>query len=83
EGGKALRGHGSIHWTLERERRGGPVFLEFWLGTMQVGEIRHEDGQGWARFEVPLQESPGGIEVRVRTPVAAERHFCWEGVIRK
>lgn len=82
EGGEGLRGHGSIHWTLERERRGGPVFLEAWAGGQLAGVVRHDDGQGWVLFEVPLGGARGEIEVRVRAPDAAERHFCWEAVIR-
>ena len=83
--GATLRGHGSIHWTLEREQRGGPVFLEWWLDGVLLGTVKHEDGQGWAPFELPLGErgrEGARIEARIHAPDARERHFCWEASLR-
>jgi hypothetical protein len=57
------------------------VFLEAWAGGELAGVVRHDDGQGWALFEIPLG-GERGFEVRVRAPDAAERHFCWEAVVR-
>ncbi len=79
--GQRLRGHGSLHWTLERERRGSPVMLDVLVDGESVGGVRHEDGQGWAAFELPLGKHAGtsaSVSVRVHSDDAAERHFCWQ-----
>jgi hypothetical protein len=83
--GSELRGHGSIHWTLEREQRGTPVELEAFIDDEPLGTFRHEDGQGWVLFRMPLGRHAGKVsarvELRVRSASASERHFCWEAAL--
>jgi hypothetical protein len=47
-----------------------------------VGTVRHEDGEGWKLFTVPLgahaEERTATVTFRVRTTNANERHLCWE-----
>ena len=79
--GQRLRGHGGLHWTLERERHGAPVFVEVRVADEPVGQVRHDDGQGWAAFELPLGRHAGTsapVEVRIWSPDSGERHFCWQ-----
>lgn len=84
--GERIRGHGSIHWTLEREQRGTPVTLDVLVDGEPVGSVRHDDGQGWALFELPLgphaHKPSAQVTFRIHSPTAYERHFCWEADTR-
>lgn len=84
--GRVLRGHGSIHWTLEREQRGAPVFIDIAIDGQPLGTVRHDDGQGWALFELPLGPHAGKtaalVEFSVHSPNTSERQFCWEADTR-
>lgn len=80
-----LRGHWSIHWTLEREQRGAPIFLDAFVEGEHIGQARHDDGQGWAVFELPLGEharETGSLELRIHSPDAADRQICFDADLR-
>jgi hypothetical protein len=80
--GSVIRGHMSLHWTLERARGGAPIDVEVAVDGDTVGTVRHEDGEGWKLFTVPLgahaEERTATVTFRVRTTNANERHLCWE-----
>lgn len=83
---RVLRGHVGIHWTLEREGRGAPVFVDAFVDGEMVGQARHDDGQGWALFELPLgrhADATADLELRIHSPHADGRHVCWEADVRE
>ena len=80
--GRVVRGHLSIHWTLEREERGTPVTFDVDVDGARVGSVRHEDGEGFRPFEIPLGEHAGTsareVTFHIASPSSNERHVCWE-----
>lgn len=80
--GGVIRGHLSIHWTLEREKRGAPVELDVDVDGQRIGTAHHEDGDGWRAFELPLgthaNTTAREVAFHVRSASANERHVCWE-----
>lgn len=84
--GTVIRGHLSIHWTLEREKRGAPVDLDVEVDGERVGTTRHEDGTGWKAWEIPVGTHANTVarEVafRVHSDNTNERHVCWEADTR-
>lgn len=84
--GRELRGHQSIHWTLERDRPGTPVVLSLRVDGVEVGRDVHRDGEGWRPFSLPLGELAGRrareVELRIESERADQRHVCWEADTR-
>jgi hypothetical protein len=78
--GKTLRGYATLPWWLEREKKGAPVDLEVAIDETVIGRYRHEDGQGFRRFEMPTGAFAGknaNVELRVSTRRARDRQFCF------
>lgn len=84
--GDVIRGHMSIHWTLEREKRGAPVFLEVAIDGERVGEVKHLDGEGWAPgFTIPLGSRARSTAREVTFSLRSsgrDRQVCWEADAR-
>ena len=80
--GERLVGHGGMYWIVERERRGAPIVMSVSVDGEPVGEVVHRDGDGWARFEIPLGTFAGRRGASVTFAVSSEdyrdRHFCFE-----
>ena len=79
--GTHLVGHAGIHWMTERVRRGAPVELMARVDGHEIGRWIHADGDGWARFEMPIDTATGGtrgrVELTVSAPDPQHRHFCF------
>jgi hypothetical protein len=84
--GRVIRGHGGMYWIIERERKGAPVVLTVRVDGEEIGRVTHEDGQGWASFELPLGAHAGKksatVELAVSSPSYQHRHFCFEADTR-
>ena len=79
--GARIVGHGGIYWMIERERAGAPVELAVTVDGDAIGRVVHEDGEGWARFELPLGEHAGrrgAVSFLVSSVDWHDRHFCFE-----
>jgi hypothetical protein len=84
--GRVIRGHGGMYWIIERDRKGAPVVLAVRVDGEEIGRVTHEDGQGWASFELPLGAHAGKksatVELAVSSPNYQHRHFCFEADTR-
>jgi hypothetical protein len=84
--GDRIVGHGGIDWITERGRKGAPVTLRVEIDGSEIGRVVHRDGDGWARFEIPVGAHAGRPAARVRfaigTPQYLHRHFCFEARMR-
>ena len=80
--GEQLVGHGGMYWIVERERAGAPVQLSVRIDGDEVGRVFHADGDGWARFSLPLGAHAGKsralVEWRISSPDHRHRHYCFE-----
>lgn len=80
--GDRLVGHGGMYWIIEREKKGAPVHLSVAVNGEPIGEHVHRDGDGWARFEIPLGRFAGRRDAEVTFAVRSDdyrdRHFCFE-----
>ena len=84
--GEVIAGHGGMYWIIERELSGAPIQLTVRVDGDAVGEVVHQDGQGWASFELGLgahARAPGAeVEFAVSSPDYRNRHFCFEAHTR-
>lgn len=83
--GSKIVGYGGLPYFLERESKGTPVRLEVFVGDRRLGELIHDDGQGWRRFELSTQPLAGeshDVEFRVSSRKAHQREFCFQADIR-
>lgn len=83
--GERIVGHLGMYTIIERVR-GAPIELEVSVDGERLATIRHEDGEGWKRFDVPLGAHGGAssatVELGVRSPDYVDRHFCFEATVR-
>lgn len=83
--GSKIIGYGGLPYFLERESEGAPVELEVLVDDRRLGDMTHEDGEGWKRFEFSTQPFAGerhDIEFRVSARKAHQREFCFQADIR-
>lgn len=84
--GETIEGHSGMYWIIERERKGAPVTISVRVDGEEIGQVTHADGDGWARFELPLgrhaRKAHASVEFGVSTPSYLHRHFCFEATSR-
>lgn len=83
--GQVIRGYGGLSWFLMRDGVGTPIDLEIRIGEDRLGVIRHQDQEGWSRFEVSTGRHQGtraDVEFRIRSQNSFERHFCFQADTR-
>jgi len=84
--GKTIHGHGGMYWIIERPKKGAPITLTVRVDGETIGQVVHEDGQGFAPFELPLGKHAGKegaeVEFAVSSPNYRDRHFCFEADTR-
>jgi hypothetical protein len=84
--GRVIRGHSGMYWVTERERKGAPITLTVRVDGDPIGDVVHEDGDGFRLFELPLGAHAGErareVEFAVRSPNYRDRHFCFEADTR-
>ena len=84
--GDVIAGHGGMYWIIERELGGASVTLGVRVNGAPLGELVHNDGDGWAAFEMPLGAQAHAraavVEFAVSSPNYQHRHFCFEAVTR-
>jgi hypothetical protein len=80
--GDVIVGRSGLYWIVERSRAGAPITLDVRVDGALVGSVVHEDGQGFAPFELPLgahgQKSTATVELSVHADDVRHRHFCFE-----
>lgn len=80
--GDTIVGHSGLYWIVERNRAGAPVTLDVRVDGALVGSVVHEDGEGFAPFELSLgahgQKSTATVELSVHADDVRHRHFCFE-----
>ena len=78
--------YGGLFYEHERENLGLPVDLEVRAEGRLLGRLRHEDGDGWKRAEMPmppeLRGGRGRLEIAVTAPNPHMRTFCWAATVR-
>jgi hypothetical protein len=83
--GKVISGHGGLPYLFEREWHGAPIELDVLVGGQPIGTFRHEDGEGWKRFELSTSAFAGRtepVDFRVRSRSTKERQFCFQASVR-
>ncbi|MEZ4307131.1 MAG: hypothetical protein R3F14_03690 [Polyangiaceae bacterium] len=84
--GETIEGHGGIYWMIEREKKGAPVTIAVRVDGEEIGRVTHADGEGWARFDLPLgrhaRAEGAEVEFGVSSADHRHRHFCFEATSR-
>jgi hypothetical protein len=83
--GTAIVGYGGLPYFFERESRGTPIELEVLVAGQAVGTWKHEDGEGWKRFEFSTGAYSGQrqpVEFHVRSAQTRSRQFCFQASAR-
>ncbi len=83
--GTRLVGYGGLPWFLERETSGAPVTLDVFIDDKKLGQMTHEDGEGWKRFELstePFAQERHSVEFRVSAKRTHQREFCFQVDVR-
>jgi hypothetical protein len=78
--GKVIRGHAALPYWIERWGKGGAITLEVEIGEQEVGEVQHEDGEGWKPFEISTERFAGqraAVVFEVRGRKGGQRQFCF------
>jgi hypothetical protein len=67
-----------VHWVTERNRDGSRVTLTARTGDTVLGELAHEDGDGWTTVEIAVPEGLRGVRpVTFEVEGAPGHPFCW------
>lgn len=72
--------HAGVHWVSERSRDGAPVTLRVREGSTVLGELVHEDGDGWATSVIAIDAARRGTTATLTFEVTSDapgRPFCW------
>jgi hypothetical protein len=83
--GQSITGYGALPYFLERESKGTPVELDVLVDGERLGRFRHEDGEGWKKFEFSTARYSGGthaVEFRVSSKRSRAREFCFQAAVR-
>jgi hypothetical protein len=84
--GERVVGHAGMYWMIERTLAGAPIDLAVRVDGDEIGSVRHVDGDGWKRFELPLGSHAGAasatVEIAISSPAYVDRHFCFEATVR-
>jgi hypothetical protein len=83
--GAFVVGHMGLPYLHERDGGAAPVGLAIRAGEEELGALRHRDGDGWARFALPLGGRPGeaaGVSFHISGEGAEGRPLCWEARLR-
>lgn len=78
--GRSIVGYGGISWFTERESKGTPIEMDVLVDGKKLGDYRHEDGDGWARFELATAEYAGSahqVEFQIKSKRSRLREFCF------
>lgn len=76
--------YGGLYYEHERMREGGPVHARVFVDGKLVGQMIHEDGDGWKRLEFLTAggERLGQIRIEVSAANPRKRSFCWSATVR-
>ncbi len=84
--GERIVGHLGMYWMIERDGAGAPVTLTVRVAGEPIGSVRHEDGEGWKRFELSTEGHRGAeaatVELVVTTDDYTHRHVCLQAEAR-
>jgi hypothetical protein len=83
--GDRIVGHGALPYFLERESDGTPVELTVSVAGELLGKFRHEDGEGWKRFEFSTAQYAGqthDVEFTTSSKRSHQREFCFQADVR-
>ena len=79
--GSKIHGHAGAGWLIERDRAVPPFTIKVVVAGQEVGRVRHEPGDFWKPFEVPLAEpsarQTADVEFRV-SATGGGTHVCFE-----
>lgn len=84
--GERIVFYGGLYYEDEREKRGGEIVARISIDDQPVAEMRHHDGDGWAKLEIDTRDFLGktasiGVETTAHDP--HRRSFCWAASIRR
>lgn len=83
--GHSITGYGALPYFLERDAKGTPVELDVRVDGDSLGRFKHEDGQGWKRFEFDTARFVGeahDVEFRISSKRSRAREFCFQAAVR-
>jgi hypothetical protein len=83
--GGVIHGHHGLQAEAERMKNGPPVTLTFSVGGRPIGTVVHNDGMGWAGFELPTPElsgQNGDLVAEIASTGGNRRHYCFEADTR-
>jgi hypothetical protein len=83
--GASIAGYAGLPYLFERESHGSPIELEALVAGQPVGSWKHQDGEGWKRFEFSTSAFAGqrqSVDFHVRSRQLRSRQFCFQATTR-
>jgi hypothetical protein len=83
--GKRITGFTGAPYLIDRETKGAVIELTVVVDGETVGEMRHENGDGWKGFAVATEKFAGGehqVEFEVFADSTKKRDFCFYADVR-
>lgn len=83
--GKRITGFTGAPFLIDRETDGAPIEVLVTVDGEQVGQTRHENGDGWRAFDVATDRFAGGVHrvaFEVFADSAKKRDFCFHADVR-
>jgi hypothetical protein len=77
--------YSGVPYFLGREKKGAPITFEIVVDGDEQGEMVHEDGEGWKRFEIDTRAFAGAkhtVEFRSHASSSHQREFCFQADVR-
>lgn len=78
--GKVLRGHAGLSYWNERWGKGDAITLSVEIANEEIGEAKHEDGEGWKPFEFSTERFAGqkaSVQFLIGGRRGGQRQYCF------
>jgi hypothetical protein len=83
--GTRITGHLGIPYLVDREQKGKPVNVRVSVAGQEVGQVSHNQGEGWHSFNLDTTKYAGSeqaVEFRIDAKSVKYRTLCFQADVR-